>query len=273
MVNPYDLRCEHRRTPGEIAVAAPRLSWRLEGSEDPSAYRIEVRREDGTRVWDSGWVDGRDVWADYGGAPLASFARYSWQVSVQPSGASATSWFGTGVLHADEWDAAWIGHDPDTEPPFEPPTDSREPRSRGTASLPAPRLLRRSLEITRPVVSARVACSARGLYELRVNGQRVGDAELAPGWTDYRYRVPYQVYDVTSLLREGANCVAAILADGWWSGSLGWTSGRRRRDTGGIRSSWRSSSSITRTARVPSSGPTRRGGAHRAVPLRGPADG
>ncbi len=133
--------------------------------------------------------------ADYGGAPLASFARCRWKVSVRPGG-SAESWFGTGVMHADEWKAAWIGHDPETEPPFEPPADDREPRTPRTAHLPAPRYFRRELDL-RPATSVRIACTARGLYELHVNGVRVGDGELTPGWTDYRHRVPYQVYDVT----------------------------------------------------------------------------
>nr|WP_237542095.1 alpha-L-rhamnosidase [Streptomyces sp. SID4936] len=67
----------------------------------------------------------------------------------------------------------------------------------------------------------RVHVSAHGLYELRLNGERVGDAELAPGWTDYRHRVQYQTYDVTALLREGENVLAATVADGWWSGFVG----------------------------------------------------
>ncbi|MFI7700356.1 glycoside hydrolase family 78 protein [Nonomuraea sp. NPDC049480] len=222
-LRPYDLRCEHRRTPLGVGAPAPRLSWRLASDrrgDAPAAYRIRVHGPGGVLAWDSGWVDGQDVSAGYGGAPLVSFARYRWEVSVRPGG-SAESWFDTGVMHADEWRAAWIGHDPETEPPFEPPADDREPRTARTAFLPPPRYFRRELDL-RPATSVRIACTARGLYELHVNGARAGDGELTPGWTDYRYRVPYQVYDVTDLVGEGPVCVGAVLADGWWSGSLGW---------------------------------------------------
>ncbi len=63
--------------------------------------------------------------------------------------------------------------------------------------------------------------SARGLYEASLNGRRVGDAELAPGWTDYRHRVTYQTYDVTAQVTAGVNALAVTLAGGWWSGFVG----------------------------------------------------
>ncbi|MEV0385883.1 family 78 glycoside hydrolase catalytic domain [Nonomuraea sp. NPDC050643] len=231
-LRPYDLRCEHLATPSGIGVAVPRLSWRLASDrrgDAQAARRVRVTGPGGVLAWDSGWIEDEDVSADYGGAPLTSFARYAWQVEVRPADGPATaaeSWFGTGVLHPDEWRAAWIGHDPETEPPFEPPTDDPEPRGARTAHLPAPRCFRTELALS-PATSVRIACTARGLYELRVNGHRVGDGELTPGWTDYRQRVPYQVHDVTDLIGDGPACVGAVLADGWWSGSLGWD-GRRQ---------------------------------------------
>jgi alpha-L-rhamnosidase len=76
-------------------------------------------------------------------------------------------------------------------------------------------------------VRARLYASARGLYELRLNGARVGDGELTPGWTDYRVRLQYQAYDVTELLQDGENVLAATLADGWWSGFVGFDARRR----------------------------------------------
>ncbi|GAA2205226.1 alpha-L-rhamnosidase [Nonomuraea monospora] len=223
VLQPYDLRCEHLRTPHGVGTRTPRLAWRLASDrrgDAPTGHRVTVRGPGDVLAWDSGWIDGQDVSADYGGAPLQSFARYTWRVETRDGG-SAQSWFGTGVLHDDEWRAAWIEHDPETEPPFEPPTDHREPRTPRTAHLPAPRYFRRVADL-RPATAVRIAVTARGLYELHVNGHRVGDGELTPGWTDYRRRVPYQVYDVTGLAGDGPLCVGAILADGWWSGSLGW---------------------------------------------------
>lgn len=70
------------------------------------------------------------------------------------------------------------------------------------------------------VASARLYASARGVYEPWLNGEPVGDAELAPGWTDYRTRIQYQTFDVTDLIRSGTNTLAAEIAPGWYSGSI-----------------------------------------------------
>jgi alpha-L-rhamnosidase len=90
---------------------------------------------------------------------------------------------------------------------------------------PAP-YLRRSFVISQPVASARLYVTALGLYEARLNGERVGDAVLAPGWTDYAQRVAYQTYDVTGLLRPGENVLGALLADGWYAGFTGFDAKR-----------------------------------------------
>ena len=81
--------------------------------------------------------------------------------------------------------------------------------------------LRRSFAANLPIRRAVLYATALGLYEVHINGQRVGDHVLAPDWTDYRKRVRYQAYDVTSLLRRGDNAIAALLAGGWYSGHIG----------------------------------------------------
>lgn len=85
---------------------------------------------------------------------------------------------------------------------------------------PAP-LLRKGFTIAKPVASARLMTTALGLHETRLNGERVGADVLAPGWTDYRKRLQYKVFDVTGKVREGANALGAWLGNGWYSGSLG----------------------------------------------------
>lgn len=81
--------------------------------------------------------------------------------------------------------------------------------------------LRKSFELKSSVKRAELYVTALGLYEVHVNGQRVGDHLLAPDWTDYRKRVRYQTFDVTSLIKKGNNAIAALLADGWFSGHIG----------------------------------------------------
>jgi alpha-L-rhamnosidase len=85
---------------------------------------------------------------------------------------------------------------------------------------PAP-LLRKGFTVTKPVASARLATTALGLHETRLNGKRVGADVLAPGWTDYRKRLQYKVFDVTGMVQQGANSLGALLGNGWYSGSLG----------------------------------------------------
>ncbi|TCN38312.1 alpha-L-rhamnosidase [Kribbella orskensis] len=226
-LTPYDLRCEHLAEPLGIGSARPRLSWRLASpvrGDRQEAFRVRVER-DGVQVWDSGWRSEQATSVDHGGAPLTSLTDYTWHLEVRDAagaatGASAT--FATGIFHPGEWQARWIEHDYETEPPFEPPVDKVEPRSERSATLAAPRYLRRSFDLPAPVVRARVYATAHGLYQLNANGRRVGADELTPGWTDYRYRVAYQTYDVTDLLHEGENVLGAVLAEGWWSGYVGW---------------------------------------------------
>ncbi|WP_051342310.1 alpha-L-rhamnosidase [Pseudonocardia spinosispora] len=228
ILRPRALRCEHRAAPSGIGTRRPLLSWKLTGGARGSrqtAYRVEVRSEvEGTTMWDSGWVRSTDqVGIAYQGVPLRSSTAYRWRVTVRDShGAgegSAESGFTTGVLAAGEWRASWIGRDVTTLPPPGVPTD--RDRSLRCEHLAAPLQLRRVVQPPEPPRRAYVHASARGVYRLTVNGERVGEDELTPGWTDYRHRIQYQTYDVTDLLRGGENVLGAVVADGWWSGYVG----------------------------------------------------
>jgi len=90
-----------------------------------------------------------------------------------------------------------------------------------TKSLALP-LLRRDFQTSKQIASARMYATALGVYKMEINGQRVGDEELAPGWTDYSQLVQYQVYDVTDLLRQGSNTVGAVVGPGWYAGNIAW---------------------------------------------------
>ncbi len=215
-VRPYDLRCDHRATPLGTDASSPLLSWRLRGA-DPVACLVEV---DG--LWSSGRLDDpAAIGVRYAGPPPLPRTRYTWRVTLWAAdGTSSTahSWFETGQ---DRWTAAWIAADPEAVEHVDPPTEGDLAlRDHGLSACPQ---LRRTFETRSPVTAARLYISAKGLYEARINGHRAGDAELAPGWTDYRRRVQYQTYDVTSCLTgtEGANVLAVTLADGWWSGFTG----------------------------------------------------
>ena len=82
-------------------------------------------------------------------------------------------------------------------------------------------MLRKAFTLGGPVRRATLYATARGVYELRLNGARVGDAVLAPEWTSYGKRIQYQAYDVTPMLRPGANALAALVGQGWYAGRIG----------------------------------------------------
>ncbi|GAA5229694.1 glycoside hydrolase family 78 protein [Arthrobacter cryoconiti] len=87
-------------------------------------------------------------------------------------------------------------------------------------SLSGMPLLRTDFEVNKSVASARLYAAARGIYETTLNGRKVGDEWLAPGWTDYNKGIKYQSFDVTDLLSQGHNAWGAMIADGWYSGNI-----------------------------------------------------
>jgi alpha-L-rhamnosidase len=206
---PAGLRVEHLDEALGIRTTAPRLSWRLPaGAREQHAYRITA-----DNGWDSGWVDSdRSLLVPYAGPPLTSSQRVEWRVTVETdlgeSPASEPAWFETGLLWTDDWQASWVepGQMPD-----------------GAAGDRPAALLRFEFDVDRPVVSARLHATAQGLYEAFLNGERVGDAELTPGWTQYDERLQVQTADVTDAVREGTNALGVVLADGWFRGQTGIT--------------------------------------------------
>jgi len=174
-------------------------------------YRI--RADNG---WDTGRVEGDDsVLVDYGGPALGSGDRVGWQVKVWTD-AGESEWsepgvFELGLLCAADWSADWIA----------PAEDDPSPAGARPAWL-----LRGEFELPEAeLIRARLYATAHGIYEAFVNGRRVGDAELTPGYTEYRDRLQVQTYDVTERLVAGRNAIGAIVSDGWFRGST--TSGDR----------------------------------------------
>ncbi|GAA0956876.1 glycoside hydrolase family 78 protein [Actinocorallia libanotica] len=192
------LRFEQVREPLGVGTARPRLSWRTE-TETPgwvqTAYEVEAR---GERVR----VESADsVLVPWPFAPLESRERVMVAVRVTGSSGGPSPWTSAeveaGLLRTGDWEAEFVGP--------------------GEGSL-----LRTEFESGPGLVSARLYATALGVYEAELNGERIGDHVLAPGWTSYRHRLRYQTYDVTGLVREGANCLGATLGDGWYRGRLGY---------------------------------------------------
>jgi alpha-L-rhamnosidase len=214
------LRCEYATDPIGIGTTRPRLFWQIDDDRSGATqtrYRILVASSadrlagDGGDLWDSGEVASAEhAQVVYDGSLLRSRTRAFWKVrSLDAEGEfspwSETASFELGLLEPRDWTAEWIA----------------SPLAGGPkTSAPVP-ALRREFEVDRPVARARLYVTALGLYHVEINGRRVGDHELAPGWTDYGVRVCYQVHDITGHVRRGPNAIGALLGDGWYCGFIG----------------------------------------------------
>lgn len=220
-----NLRTEYLSNPLGIDVPAPRLAWRLESSgraQRQTAYQLlvatsaEALGQSQGDVWDSGKIESdASIQVAYSGAPLMPSGRYYWKARVwdqdgEVSPWSETVWWEMGLLDEREWTGRWIGGPPVRE----------------QGSQPCP-YLRRPFEVAGEVRSARLYVTALGLYELYLNGQRVGEDYFVPGWTDYHKRVEVLTYDVTGHVQVGENVLGAVLGDGWACGYLVWENHNR----------------------------------------------
>lgn len=214
------LRTEYKENPLGIDVLKPRLSWQLQSdrrSVSQKAYQIQVATiqvdllASRNLVWNSRVVDSNEsVNRVYEGPSLKSGQRYYWRVRVWDNLGMASKWSAVGswemgLLSPSDWQASWI------EP------DLKEDVSK---SQPSP-FLRGTFKVAGNIRQARAYVTSHGLYELHLNGQRVGDQVFTPGWTSYNKRLQYQTYDVTPLLKKGDNAAGAVLGDGWYRGNIG----------------------------------------------------
>ena len=220
-LTPVRLRAEYRQNPIGIDVREPRLSWQLLSEERgavQTAYQIQVTpsaeafdRADCCQ-WDTGKVaSDRSIQIVYSGPQLKARTRYYWRVRTwasdgEPSAWSRPAFWEMGLLAPGDWQARWITPDWDK--------DTSRPQ-------PAP-MLRRSFTVKAPVRQARAYVTARGLYAMELNGRKVGDQVLTPGWTSYNKRIQYQTFDVTEYLKAGENAIGVTLGDGWYRGFLGY---------------------------------------------------
>lgn len=209
-----NLLTENLQNPVGIDVATPRFSWQLQSDTRNSmqtAYEIKVM--DGKKTtWASGKINSdQSVMVVYAGAVLQSGKKYSWQVRAWDNHNNVSAWstaanFQTALLHISDWKAKWItpGYTEDS------------------VLRPSP-LFRKEFASKKKIVSATAYITSHGLYQAQINGARVGDAYLTPGWTSYNKRLQYQTYDVTNLIRNGDNAIAVTLGSGWYRGIIGFT--------------------------------------------------
>ncbi|HEY7273510.1 MAG TPA: family 78 glycoside hydrolase catalytic domain, partial [Actinoplanes sp.] len=203
---PADVRFDHGVALG-VGTASPRLSWTVPEA-DPNfsqeAYEVEVTRE-GSQVVTV--ESDAQILVPWPVAPLTSREQATVRVRVRGGGEwsewSEPATVETGLLEAGDWSARFVS-----------------PREIGGLEAPAP-IVSGRVALPGGIVRARLYATAHGLYSAELNGRRVGDEELAPGWTAYQHRLRYQTYDVTDIVTPGENQLDVLLGNGWFRGRLG----------------------------------------------------
>jgi len=216
-----NLRTEYKTNPLGIDIVRPRLSWEILSQDRnimQSAYQIKAAlseedlESENDLIWNTGKVSSeQSIHVEYKGPLLQSGRRVYWKVKVWDNNGQESEWseaayWEMGLLNGSDWKASWI------EPNI-PEVD--------TISNPCP-FLRKEFNLKGKIKEAKVYISSHGLYQLFLNGEKVGDQLFTPGWTSYNKRLQYQVYDVTSQVNNGLNTIGVILGDGWYRGFLAW---------------------------------------------------
>ena len=213
--------CEYRENPIGIDRANPQLSWEIPAFRNgikQTAYEILVAsslenlNKNQGDLWSTGKVmSDQSVYVTYAGKPLESRKQYFWKVRYwdnrdEQSEYSAPASWEMAFMKPGNWTAKWITRTN---------TSSKEDSMRSI-------MVRKPFSIDKPVKKARLYVTGLGNYAFYINGIKAGKDILTPGWTHYPKRLQYQVYDVTSLVKNGENTAGAMLGNAWWSGGLGW---------------------------------------------------
>jgi len=207
-----NLKCEYLVNPLGIDEQQPRFTWQIESGRSGSyqqAYQLVVGTSHGEvasgkgNTWESGVVSSTVVPVVYKGTAPEPFTRYYWSVRVQDDSGtwsewSAPSWYETGMMSQTNWKGQWI-------------TDTYDYNVK-----PAP-YFRKEFKANKTIQSARAYIAVAGLYELSINGMRIGDHRLDPTYTRFDRRNLYVTYDVTENLQNGDNAIGVLLGNGWYN--------------------------------------------------------
>jgi len=217
---PTHVRFEHHEA-GRLGIGErrPRLSWRYDLGDDDFEQtgvdiEVAIHRSDGTSEVSTVANSGADqILVDWPVRPLRSRERAEVRVRARQGERhgpwSAPGWVEIGLLDEEDWVAAFVGSN----------------ASEHTTGLRRPSRVRHEFSAPEGVMRARLYLTAHGLAQAEINGTRVGDEELTPGWTSYTHRLRYATFDVTELLEPGDNAIGIWLADGWWRGLVGFDGG------------------------------------------------
>lgn len=205
------LQSDHLETPIGIDNPAPRLSWRMDDCRQgakQTSYRVLVDKDSmkvvngKADIWDTGKINSGDMLITYAGKQLEPFAKYYWKVIggdlENKEVSSPVSSFETGMMDIKNWQGAWIGDGKDI-------------------NYEAAPYFRKKFATNKTIKSARAYIAVAGLYELYINGEKIGNHRLDPMYTRFDRRNLYVTYDVTEQLRNGQNAIGVLLGNGWYN--------------------------------------------------------
>lgn len=245
---PIELRCQFIENPYGVDVIDPVLSWTIKTSNPTArdirqtAYQvlvassIDLLKVDKADMWNSGKVISNQMsQVVYAGKALQSSQQYWWKVRVWNEKSKISVWstptqWTMGVLNAADWKAQWISANgaekyaikyQSARQDINLARDLIEYRKANKPNKNDPNyssmLLRKEFEVKPELRRAVIHVCGLGHYELNINGKKVGDYLLAPGWTDYRFTALYDTYDVTGMLSRGDNAIGLILSNGMYN--------------------------------------------------------
>jgi len=234
-----NLSCEYKENPLGIETNSPRLSWQLiskSRNQVQSAYRIIVSdNPDGfenvkNKIWDSGKkLSDQSIQIEYKGLPLKSAKKYYWKVMIWDGNGHPTSWspvafWQMGLLTPKDWDnAKWIGLERMADSNKIIPArhtgqlywnERTDTVTHNPNSLPQ---FRKDISIRGKIKSATAFVCGLGHFDFFLNGAKVEDHFLDPGWTKYEKYAQYVPFDLTNLLKNGRNTIGIMLGNGFYN--------------------------------------------------------
>lgn len=227
-----DLRCAYLQNPIAIDHTKPILHWKLQSNQRSvlqTAYQILVSDDSLSltqqkgNIWQTGWVNAsQSIQIPYAGKTLVAAKKYYWKVQVKDNKGNTSSWssiasWRMGLLQKSDWhNAAWIAYAilPDTSKII-PAVHGNGKKAWGQGKDILP-LFRKSFSVSKKIKEATLFVSGLGHFEMSLNGKKIGDHFLDPGWTQYSKQALYVGFDLTNILKTGENCLGAALGNGFY---------------------------------------------------------
>lgn len=224
------LKCENKENPIGIESTSPSLSWQLQSHQRnvlQTAYRILVAdnlsllKKNNGNVWDSKKItSNQSIQVTYKGKKMQAVKTYYWKVMVWDNKNHVSAWskpsqWQMGLLSKEDWKRAdWIAYKEIPDSLIDVlPVDTKKDDYKGNDVLP---LFRKTFAVEKKVKKATMFICGLGQFELSINGKKISDHFLDPGWTKFDQQALYVSFDVTSDLNQGTNAIGVMLGNGFY---------------------------------------------------------